>query len=370
MQIGCGRQRGCAVAVERRALRQRNILEPREPHRRGGGEHRRVAVAQHTVEIGLARTAPRIAVTLDNQGMPQLGRLQVQAEADFHGVLRDGDTTVLAAAAPVRLSGFQYIALSQSTPLDGDGTAALAATSYLHARPAGAAEEAATLQLGVSHIFVRDFDSALAGSLGIDALDNAVHHVSVENVRALRLALSYVRGEPNQMLSLSAGAGFGVAGLGAKIAGTFPGDRTFRKLTLQAALARRLDDDFILRLHGVAQYAASRLPPSELYLFGGSNIGAAYDPAALFGDSALGGRAELGYRLPSGRELYAFLDGGEAWLRARPGFAAWQGGLASAGGGILLSLGSRGTLDIAAAAAMPARGPDVRLSFALRAETD
>ncbi len=53
MQIGCGRQRGCAVAVERRALRQRNILEPREPHRRGGGEHRRVAVAQHTVEIGL-----------------------------------------------------------------------------------------------------------------------------------------------------------------------------------------------------------------------------------------------------------------------------------------------------------------------------
>ncbi|MEJ1970753.1 MAG: ShlB/FhaC/HecB family hemolysin secretion/activation protein [Rhizomicrobium sp.] len=287
--------------------------------------------------------------------------------------------THLAAAAPTQFGRFQYVAVSQSSPLDAGGTTALAGASYLRTRLGDVRGAATTLQLGISHDILRTLDETLTGSLGVDSFESSTTFtgfaLATDRVRALRVGAAYsVRGT-DAAAAVNAAAAFGIAGFGAKADDGLMGNPAFRKFALQAAYDRRVGEAFTLRLRGMAQYAAGRLPAEEFYTFGGT-IGSAFATGAIFGDDAAGGRAELAWRPPlPDCEPYAFLDGGGAWLKARHALTLRSFDFASAGGGVRFVLGGHAALEMEGASGLAAEGPGLRtgtwrLSFALRIAAD
>lgn len=339
------------------------------------------------MSIGITTTSHKLSFAIDDQGTEALGRIQLETDAEFYSLLREGDVTRLTLSAPTQFNRFQYIALTQSQPLDGDGTTAQVGASYLRTRPKGVAIDgnAQTLQLVVSHAFVRSFDENLIASVSVDGLnasDATIGNLlSTDRTRAARFVVSYSLGTPDSFLQLTTNGSLGLAVLGARIDSAFGGDRAFRKAGLQALFNQRLSDELTLRVRAVGQYAGNRLPSSEVYALGGADIGAAFPTASVFGDSVAGGRVELGYAAPwmpqlvAGTEVYAFADGAVAWLRARPNVPAQQFDIASAGGGIRLHIGTLTTLDVEGATGIIADAPglhtgDWRVSFALTTKAD
>ncbi|HEY0105526.1 MAG TPA: POTRA domain-containing protein, partial [Rhizomicrobium sp.] len=278
------------------------------------------------LSVRIETASRKFTLAIDNQGQTRLGPVELQMGAEFYGLLRDGERTQLSYLASAMARRLQFVALSDSQVLDDDGTVLRADLSFLRTRPQGAVGvgEAKAAQLAIAHTFLRNFDDELTASLGLDVsrASNATYGAfhSSDRLRTLRMLVSYVSSDADSYAAVTAGAGIGIDDFGAAVGPGFAGIPGFHKLTLQAVLNRALDDHLVLRLKAVAQYGADRLPSSELYTFGGSDIGAAFAPASVSGDSAAGARVELGYRAPwlRGGELYAAVDDGAGWLRVRP----------------------------------------------------
>ncbi|MEI9994031.1 MAG: ShlB/FhaC/HecB family hemolysin secretion/activation protein [Rhizomicrobium sp.] len=337
------------------------------------------------LSIALESPRPKFTLAVDNQGEPRLDRIELQAGATFYGLLRDGERTQLSYLTTTTMDRLQFVALSDSEVLDDDGTVARIGASFLRTRPQGTAGagEAKTLQAAVAHTFLRSSGEDLTASFGLDvsrasdATYGAFH--SSDRLRVLRALVSYAFSDADRDFALTAATGFGLDDFGAAIGPGFAGTAGFRKLALQATLNRALDAALVLRLKAVAQYGADRLPSSELYTFGGADIGAGFAPASISGDSAAGARVEIGYRAPwlpfrSG-EFYADADGGASWLRVRPPWPTRYAALASVGGGLRLAFGETAALDLGAALGVVADAPwlrrgDWRFAFALRTQTD
>jgi hemolysin activation/secretion protein len=108
--------------------------------------------------------------------------------------------------------------------------------------------------------------------------------------------------------------------------GLTPADPSFTKLSAVARRLQELFGPFNLALTAVGQYGFDTLYIGEEVAFGGAEIGRGYDPAALTGDSGLGGDFELRYNLDTARwqidnpklrithaELYGFYDAAKVW---------------------------------------------------------
>jgi hemolysin activation/secretion protein len=323
-----------------------------------------------------------VALSADDQGSNPLGRVQVQAKASLYGLLREGEETSLTVAVPTVVRRLQYVGLSEQQPLDDDGTMAQAMFGYLRTQPEfpSPSGTAKNLQFLVSHPFLRGYDENLYLSASVDGIDssNATlgEIVANERIRAFRLSGVYSSATAASAFGFSASLNSGLDVFGARTTDPGLGDVGFKKVVAQASYNRLLGEEWVARLRASVQLAFDRLPVSELYALGGGDFGRAFPTAAAFGDSALAGSAELGFRpswlpeLLKGSEVFGFADDGGTWYRSRFGLAAQDFHLASAGVGVRFPFHRETKLELEAANALIGDAPGMsaggwRFVFAL-----
>jgi hemolysin activation/secretion protein len=310
-----------------------------------------------------------VTLSADDMGSNPLGRLQGQARASLYGLLREGEETALTIGLPLEVGRFQYVSLSETQPVDDNGTSVSAAYGYLRTRPRHPAPtgNANTLQFLISHPLLRSYDENLTVTGSVDGIDssNATlgEIVADERIRALRLSAAYGSNTAKSAFAVSGTMNFGLNIFGARTTDPASAEAAFQKLVVQASYNRLLDEEWIARFRAATQLAFGRLPASELYALGGANFGSAFASASAFGDSALAGSAELAYRphwLPSllnGSELFGFAQDGCTWYRSRRNFAARDFHLESAGFGIRIPFRSETRLEFQAANGIAAEAP-------------
>ena len=303
----------------------------------------------------------RLAV--NNRGVANLGRTQMQATLIVNGAIREGDQTQLTASMPVRVSRYQYYALSHSTPLGADGLRIAANIGYLRTRPNGIPirGEASSAGVTLSYPLKRGYRENINLSLGMDGLnsDNALlgQLIAQDHSRAMRAAGSWSKVSEQQSLSAALTLSKGLDIFGAR---TDPlrTDLGFAKLNGQASFNRMLTKVVALRLFATGQASGDRLPASEQFSMGGDLVGRAFPAGYVVGDRGYGGSAELALaggkhwpRLLKGSEIYGFIDGGRVFTQSRYlGLLPRQRfSLASAGGGVRFNLKEKMVLGLEAA---------------------
>lgn len=330
----------------------------------------------------LSQKTWHLTLSANDQGSDPLGRVQVQAKASLYGLLREGEETSLTVAVPTVVRRLQYVGLSESQPLDDDGTQLQGSFGYLRTRPdypfpSGTAKN---LQFLVSHPFLRSYAENLYLTASVDGIDssNATFGeiVANERIRAFRLSGVYSSTTAESAFGFSASLNSGLNVFGARTTDAALADVGFKKVVAQATYNHLLGEEWVARLRASAQLAFDRLPVSELYALGGGDFGQAFPTAAAFGDSALAGSAELAFRpsslpeLLKGSEVFGFADDGGTWYRSRLGFGAQDFHLASAGVGVRLAFHQETSLQLEAAHALIGDAPGIsaggwRFVFAL-----
>ncbi len=303
----------------------------------------------------------QVALGVNNRGTAFLGRAQFQGDLYLNSLLTQGDQTRLSVATASDTSLFQYYSAAHSRPLGGDGASLVVSGGYLHTRPksSGLDGHAASLGVQVSYPLIRDDRRSLYLTAGLDGLnaDNALFGFtfSDDRSRALRIGAIWSQTGASEQSSLSAAASFGLDALGAHAFDPRVTQLKFVKLNLRGAYDRQLAKSVILRLAATAQLSGDRLPASELMTLGGEDFGRAYEAAFVTGDYGYAGSAELALRpsrLPhavEGSEAYLFADDGRVWSRARLGFPTQRYDVASAGGGMRVTMAAHAVLQLEAA---------------------
>ena len=288
---------------------------------------------------------PELAV--NNRGTPRLGTTQVQATLTGRGLFQAGDQAQVSAAVPTDIDRFQYVGAAYGMPLGTEGLTLQLNASYLRTRPKSPpiAGDAASAGMQLAYPIIRGYNRNLIARLGLDGLnsDNAIYGLSItsDHTRALRGSLGYSVVSPRRTFSANVIGSLGLDGLGAR-ADTRLTDADFKKLNVQVAFNQAIGKVAALRLRGLAQLSHGRLPAAEQLPLGGEQVGRAFYSAIVVGDRGYGGSAELALITPKpwptvlkGSEVYAFVDGGRARVRARlPYAAAADYDLASAGAGV------------------------------------
>jgi hemolysin activation/secretion protein len=302
--------------------------------------------------LGLKQQRATWDLSVNNSGSAILGRTQLQATGNLHGLLRAGDHTSLTVGVPTDAERFRYYALTHSQPLGSEGLRVQGNVGYYRTRPKNLPIEGEATFGGVqvSYPMIRGYQTNLYLTGALDGLNssNAVfgQGVADERTRVLRGSAAWSRIKPRSALSASAVASAGLDDLGAR---ALPGlaDTDFRKLNLRAGVDRAIGSSFVVRLRAMSQSSNDLLPASEQVPLGGQEFGRAFEQAVVIGDYGKAGSAELGWRpqgLPEsikGSELYGFVDGGTATRRPRPGIAAQRYDMASAGAGVRVAVNTR-----------------------------
>ncbi len=309
-----------------------------------------------------AREKPvQVAIGANDRGTALLGRTQVQADALVNGIFGGADQLRLTSVLPTKVSRFQYVAGSYSTPLNADGTTMTGNLSYLRTRPSAfpLKGDAVSFGLQVSHPIIRSYTKNLYATIGLDGINsnNALLGFTLSNdrVRTLRTALSFTTASTRNQFTASATGSFGLDILGARFVPGLAKQR-FRKLNVKVNNGHQIGKSFIFRLNAFAQVAPDDLPSSEHVALGGDEFGRAYEAALISGDTGYAGSAELAWRpqsgvpkLLAGSELYTFADGGKVRYRSRFGLPAVDNHLRSVGAGVRMQIANRATAQLEAA---------------------
>jgi hemolysin activation/secretion protein len=316
-------------------------------------------------------------LSLSDAGDSILGRYQGMVDFSLYSLLRQGEETKFSFGASTIFSRYQYFGVSDSEPLDSEGTRAQLGFGYLHTQfgAIGLGGAAQTLQLAVSHPLIRGFDENLVLSGDLDGVDshNAIFGLApvTEKVRAFRLGASYNRSRPDWALALSANLSQGLDFADA-VTPEGGGRPDFTKLVLGASFNYLISAEWVARLRAASQISFNALPATELYALGGPDFGRAFLSDTALGDSALAGSAELAWApgwLPGplkGSEIFTFADDGASWYRARPFpslgllLLPQDFHLSSAGLGLRLPLFQETKLELEAADALSTNVPGTR----------
>jgi hemolysin activation/secretion protein len=159
-----------------------------------------------------------------------------------------------------------------------------------------------------------------------------------EHLRSISLGAHYAARAADQTINRGeVEFRMGLSGLGSRLGTSSlddPRRADFRLMEFGMERETRLGDAWELELNVRGQFSGNVLPGSERFTIGGRDIGRAFDPAELTGDSGLGGKIELGRTTPvpffSDAFLYGFYDIGAVW---RNSFSDRQSA-ASTGSGI------------------------------------
>lgn len=334
------------------------------------------------VRLAIGVTEQRFSwgLGVDNRGSPLLDQQEVQADAVWNSLLRQGDQTRVTVASSADFRSAQAVSVTQSEPIGADGMRWDLSAAWLQTRAVGLGlrGRAVTLSSQISYPLIRSYKDNLYLTAGLDGLDsdNAIfgQTLASEHTRSLRAGAVFSRSRPQSAFSLSATASLGVDGLGARVNPALA-DADYGKLMVRAGYDRKLGKAVTLRLRGAAQAAGdSLLPTSEMFALGGDPYGRGFTSGLLLGDSGTAGSAELGWApqgLPAavaGSELYGFTDAGDIKLNARAGVSGHDS-LSSAGAGVRLAFKPGYVLGLEAA--YPIDRPatvarDWRYGFSLR----
>ena len=296
------------------------------------------------------------SVGIDNRTQAGLGSGQLRASAQGYSLLRDGDRTDLMLLGALDLKRYRYAGLSHQTPIGSDGLTLGLSASYLETRLKNLPirGEAETAGVSLSYPVIRGYKRNLTASIGLDGLNSDAALLgavlSSDHIRVARAALGYSMVGDKSVLSAGVTVSRGLDIWGAR--GT-PGftDTVFTKVTARGSYDRMLGKRFVGRLRLMGQQSGDRLSGNERMAVGGTEFGRAFDTALVSGDRGAAGALELAFRPKVGRalegsEIYGFIDGASVYVKARTGFAGASYDLASAGGGVRFSYGSRASLGL------------------------
>lgn len=351
----------------RRATLERYILLANDlAGRRVGSRFEPLPGRHDAVRLVLVveRVPPQIGISVNNLGGGALDRVQAGVSFTVNGLFTEGDRTRIAYGFPPDLRRYTYLTAAHTRPLGYDGLTLTASIGHLITRPTSnnaldGTATAASLQLAYPLVRAQEHNLSLAVSLDLFESDQALlgQLNSSEGTRVLRAAAIYTHVPPEGTSStvLRAVASQGLDLLGARQdIGFAYGDPDFTKFSFLAAHNRSFfENAIVLRTRLLGQVASDRLPASELFTYGGAELGRAFDPGTLAGEAAIGGSVHLAVpiaflaRLPavSYGEVYGFADGAEVWRRVA-GFRDLRDRAASAGFGVGLRIAEQGQLNL------------------------
>jgi hemolysin activation/secretion protein len=314
----------------------------------------RLAILRKRVEAGIA---------VNNQGNGQLGTTQATVNLVANNLLREGERTQIVFGAPVTIRRYQYYGFSHVEPLGYDGATVTFGYGRLVTQPQSnaAAGSADTFIIRLSYPVIRALRETLVLNADLNALNSNAAYLgqalSDERTRSLRLGAIYGRQDDwGGTTVLSGTFSHGFATLGARRGSVAFGGPDYAKFYGAIAREQKLPLDLTLRARVMGQYATHHLPSTEQFLFGGPQMGKAFNYAYMAGDRGLAGYVELAHPWPGfmtpkllgGSEIFAYTDWGEvSTIDTR--YQLRYARAASAGGGIRVKLLHRFTLELGAA---------------------
>lgn len=331
-----------------------------------------------SLELTITRRQLQMDLTLDNSGIANvINSVQAQVGITVNGLLREGDSTRVAAFLPFEPSRYTFVTASHSTPIGASGLMLSGSYTHLHTRTIGSdiAGDAGLAGISLSYPVIRGMKTNLTLSASLDGVNSDNYYLDAKfgsyRARAVRLAASWSHGDEKKGYAVSAVVSQGLNGLGAM---AFEGYSTkdFSKANLQAVAVRKFGKRWTATLNIKGQYSDSLLPVTERFSLGGRGAGLAYRIGDITADRAVAGSMELAWQLPpksiltSNISLFVYADGAVGRSIARPTYniPTYDYALASAGGGVRVGLGRhwRASVEVA----VPTKRPDPSYGKAAR----
>ena len=322
------------------------------------------------LDVIIKRKQVDIGITIDNSGVSNVVEgVQAQLSIAMHGILREGDSTRVAAYLPFYPDRYTYYSLSHSTPIGSNGLNLSANFAQVNTKSRGThiKGEASLAGIALTYPIIRSYKKNLSASLSLDGIDSTNYYLDTEfgdyRSRAMRAGLSWSDVGPKNGYAVSAVVSQGLSGLGAKAFTGFS-EVGFAKVNVQAVGVKTITSNMTAKLTVKGQYSKDKLPVTERFSLGGRGAGMAYRIGTLTSDQALASGLELSWSLPAkspvlkATSLFAYVDGAVAHSVARPyyGIVAQDHSLASVGGGVRVGVGKgwRASAEVA----LPVKRPN------------
>ncbi|MFI5179238.1 MAG: ShlB/FhaC/HecB family hemolysin secretion/activation protein [Vicinamibacterales bacterium] len=312
--------------------------------------------------LQVSRRVAAIDLSSDNRGARSQGPARTSADLNLRSLVGVASSTELRTVTSFNKE-LTYLALSHNQFIGAEGGNLSLAASYVYSQP----KELSVVPLNLTTwsgtasvsytqpiLRRRSHNLYLHGGLSAFNSTTTVFGINdtIDRVRSVSLGLTYdgadgLGGVNVVDLAFSQGlTGLGASRAGAELLSRATGRADFRKTTLYAQRLQSLGGKWSLLFGLNGQYAATDLLASEMFSVGGELFGRGYDPSALLNDHGAAAKLDLRYsqtwggRRPISLMPYVFGDAGRVWQRTPlPGLASSES-LASAGGGIRLSVGT------------------------------
>jgi hemolysin activation/secretion protein len=322
-------ERYLLLANERFAIRVTSTLKPSEK-----------TPAASTLILKV-ETAPKLegGVSIDNRGTKAVGAVQISSNIAVNGLFGRASQTALTYVTAQQLRELQYVSVSHTELLYHEGTTLNFTWTGTESEPGtpplrtlAYKSSSSDWALKLNHPFLRTRQQNLSGYLKYEARDTAGQSLGQltlnDKIRSIRLGLNFDNRDATDAVNqLLLEYSFGIRGLGAtpydsQFKSRADGRSDYQKLTVNASRRQPLGyfssllSDFSMSMVMMGQYSGSGLLSSEKCGIGGRQIGRAYDPSEILGDSCVAGSLELAYNTPleipflKYSQLYAFYDGG------------------------------------------------------------
>lgn len=285
------------------------------------------------VVVNITRKKVDFTATLDNRGSRFLGQYQAGATVALNDVFRADDQTqmriISSAFEPDELF---YAELRHEEQLGSEGLKLVFSGNHAFTKPGSSVEQldieghSQAYTVGLNYPIKRSrqanwFVSGdfTARNVEVDTLGSDLYF---DKTRVLGLSTAYDFIDSTAAVNridagLAKGFSFGTD-VDNQANSRANGETSFTKFTGRASRIQPIMGSW--SAYGVAagQYSLDPLLASEEFALGGSELGSAYDPAELTGDSGLAGRLELQYNQSpetfiSQYQLYGFYDIGRVW---------------------------------------------------------
>jgi hemolysin activation/secretion protein len=320
---------------------------------------------------------------LDNWGADSIGPVRAQLIGDFNGLLGyDDRLTIGGVMTPLEPEEFALLRAGYSNRLGRSGTEAslsgYVARSRAGPRYGDLGGDSAEGSAGLAHLFHRSRGGAVRGELDF------TYREAIQDQKRLRIRrdrLAMLSASVNAFGKVGPGRGrarialvqgldlLGATEQGDLLASRADADGTFTKLEAWLHYDQSLGGRFSMQFQAEGQVASGGLLASEEIGLGGRYLLRGYDYRERSGDDGIAAMVELRYDLETPQpfkaaQLFAFADAG---IVDNHGGFFGDGSLASAGGGVRLSLGKvEGSIELG----VPLKrriggGRSPRLSFTL-----
>jgi hemolysin activation/secretion protein len=334
------------------------------------------------IDVTVARDGVDAIASVQNLGSKAVGRWGGLLRGEVDALTPFGEATSLTVFRTLEANEQWLVQATQAARFGGEGLVGRLSGVYGESNPGGALKAldlmsrsvVANAELAYPLVRLRARNLNLSG--GFDWIDQETDLAGLKLNRD-RLRVLYLRADGDartealaRPVLLTAGVSVrkGLAGLGASDKSDVFLTRGFANpqawlvrgaATAETVLGERLSAG--ARLQG--QYSASALLPFEQLSLGTLSVGRGYDPAAVLGDSGVGGAFDVRYgplalHPALAAAPYAFFDAG--WVRNnRAGLSGLERSrtLTSVGAGVVFRVAGRANVDLTYAHPLDAAAP-------------